>query len=149
MARQKVETILKKIDRFDLLEKFKPSQDFVWDDTLIPYTRHQLPKDKLEYEGRFVEEQKKYLRETSQQIQAILEPADRGDPPHLRVVDISKNLDFGDELGEGTYGTVFKAQMPPSHGGNVKAPSKMFAVKRFEKCRGPDMKSSLEEFKTE
>ena len=147
MARQKVETILRKIDRLDLLAKFQRSQDFVWDDSLIPYTIHQLPKDRLEYEERFVEEQKKCLPEMSQQIQDILEPADA--PPRLQFVDIRKDLDFDDKLGEGTYGTVFKAKLPPSHSGNVDARSMTFAVKQFPKCRGPDMKSPLKEFKTE
>ena len=149
MACQKVETILRKIDRLDLLAKFQRSQDFVWDDTLIPYTIHQLPKDKLEYEKRFVKEQKKHLPKPSQQIQTILEPADKSAPPRLQFDDISKNLDFGDKLGEGTYGTVFKAKLPPSHSRNADARSMTFAVKRFDKCRGPDMKSPLGEFKTE
>ena len=149
MACHEVETILRQIDRLDLRAKFQRSQDFVWDDTLIPYTIHQLPKDKLEYEERFVEEQKKQLPEPSQEIQAILEPANKGARPRLRFIDISNNLDFGDKLGEGTYGTVFKAKLPPSHSRNADARSMTFAVKRFPKCRGPDIRSPLGEFKTE
>ena len=146
MACPEVDTILRKIDRLDLLAKFKRSQDFVWDDTLIPYTIHQLPKDKLEYETRFVEEQKKRLPETDQQIQAIL---DKAAPQHLHFVDISENLDFGDKLGEGTYGTVFKARLLPSHIRNADARCMTFAVKQFPKCRGPDMRIPLKEFNTE
>ncbi|KAM0806073.1 kinase-like domain-containing protein [Usnea florida] len=147
---QQVETILRKIDKLDLLAKFRGSQDFVWDDTLIPYTLHQLPKDKLKYEKRFVEVQKEQLPKPSQEIQAILESASKSDPPRLRFDDISKHLefDFGDNLGEGTYGTVFKAKLPLSHTGNVDARS-ICAVKQILKRRGTDIKSPLREFKKE
>ena len=149
MDYEKVEQILRKIDRLDLLAEFEHSQEFVWDDTLIPYTIHQLPKDRLRYKERFVEEQKKRLPETSQQIQAILKPADKDTLPRLQFDDISKNLVFAENLGEGTYGTVFKAKLPPSHSRNADARSMTFAVKLLPKCRGPDMKGPLGEFKTE
>ena len=149
MACHKVKTILLEIDRLDLLANFRRSQDFVWDDTLIPYTIHQLPRDESEYEERFVQVQKKQLPKPSQEIQAILESASQSAPPRLRFYDISKHLYFGDKLGEGTYGTVFKAKLPLSHTGNIDARPTIFAVKLIPKCQGQDIKSPLREFKTE
>ena len=147
---QKIEVILRNIKKLNLLARHQDSQGFVWDDTLIPYEKSQLPKTNRNYKHEFWKEQKKLLS-TSQQIHAILESADGGAPPHLQVLDIENIFDIGEVLGEGSFGTVVKAKLSPHDSGNVDARSRTFAIKRFRKSlQGPaTMKNTLRAFKTE
>ena len=146
-ACQRIHSILRNIKKPDLLPKLQDSQPFIWDDNFIPYSKDQLPRDRRKYRDQFLEEQKKHLLDPSEQIQAILKPADRGAPPHLQVTDIGNIFDIGDKLGQGTYGTVLEARLPR---GNVDTPSRTFAIKRFHKLApGRAMKNTLKSFKTE
>lgn len=130
--RHKIEYILRTINRFPLLTDLQVRPTFVWDDILIPYSNDSLPQAKPEYRTRFLEEQRKYLSNNFQPDE-ILKLADGKSPPHLRVIDISKILDIGDILGNGTFGQVLKAKLPPIDRQDMETPSKLFAIKRFLK----------------
>lgn len=152
-ARQKIEIILRNINRSCWLEGPPSGPDCTWDDILIPYSKDLLPKQKPSYRTQFLEEQKKYLSdpsERSQQIEAILRPAYGPTPPHLQILDIGKVFDLGRKLGEGTFGKVVEAKWPPSHSPSVGAPSRTFAVKLLPKLVPRQaIKNSVESFKTE
>ena len=140
----KIECILRKINRFPLLTDLQVRPTFVWDDILIPYSNDSLPQAKPEYRTRFLEEQRKYLSEKPVEI---LELADGKSPPHLRMIDIGESLDIDEILGNGTFGEVLKAKLPPINRQDIETPSKLFAIKRFLKqAPGRDTKTIVDSF---
>ena len=150
----RVELILKNINRLDLLTRFQAGPGFVWDDTLIPYSKDHLPKDKhgcLDYRTRFLGEQNNHLSDASPlspSIQGISKLADRSSPRHLQVIDICElfNFNFDRPLGHGSFGEVFKAKSKAIESPEVK----VFAIKRFRKpAPGEATRNTVTSFKSE
>ena len=145
---QKIEEILGNIDKPHLL-KYQGRHGFVWDDYLIPYRKAQLPDHKWDYKDQYLKEQKEYLHDTPQQTHTTLKSAAGGAPPHLRMLDIRKIFNIGSKLGEGTFGTIFEAKLPPWESEDIDAPFRTFAIKQFRKSRGHSMENTLKSFRTE
>ena len=151
--------ILRKIDKSSL---FRPKSGFRWNDSLLPYSREQLPEDetedddqlKLKYTDRFLEEQHKWLDPTSPDSFLDEIRAGRSSQPYIQVIDIGSLIHIREPLGSGRVGTiVHKVLLAVGDESSLH-----FAMKRIPKPQAPRnnqtnlrsvTKAIVDEFKNE
>ena len=153
---------------FDILENIGKSRlqaitlepNFTWNDYLIPYSEHHLPKDEngsLEYATDFFEEQDRLLSEVHlpEIIHSLRRHSNQGHPPHIQTRNIEAVYQVVERrLGEGRYGEVDKVRIPAIDSQEDDGPSDVFAMKRIRKpapreSAGGLARSTVSEFEVE
>ena len=157
--RDKTFGILKNIGRSHL-QAITLEPNFTWNDNLIPYSEHQLPKDEngsLAYATDFFKEQDRILSEIHlpEIIQSLRMHSYQGHPPHIQTRNIEAVYQVIERgLGEGRYGEVDKVRIQANDSEEDDRSSDVFAMKRIRKPAprgnaGGLARSTVSEFEVE
>ena len=153
---------------FDILENIGKSRlqaitlepTFTWNDYLIPYSEHQLPRDEngsLDYATEFFKEQDRILSEVHlpEVILSLRRHSNQGHPPHIQtrnIEDVYQVVEHG--LGKGRHGEVDKVRIQDVDSQQDDRSSDVFAMKRIRKPApregaGGLARSTVSEFEVE
>ena len=137
-TRNKTFDILEKIGKVRL-QAITLESNFTWNDYLIPYSEHQLPKDEngsLEYATDFFEEQDRILSQVDlpEIVLSLRRHSNQGHPPHIQTRNIEAVYQVVEHgLGTGRYGEVDKVRIQTIDSQEDDRPSEAFAMKRIRK----------------
>ena len=142
------------------LQDINLEANFTWNDYLIPYSEHQLPKDEngsLEYATHFFKEQERILSEVHlpEINHSLRSHSDQGHPPHIQTRHIEAVYEVVEHgLGEGRYGEVDKVKIQAVNSQEDDGSSDVFAMKRIRKPAprentGGLARSTVSEFEVE
>ena len=157
-TRNKTFDILRNIGKCRL-QTITLEPSFTWNDYLIPYSEHQLPKDEngsLEYVTDFFKEQDGILSEVllPEIIHSLRRHSNQWHPPHIQTRNIEAVYQVEHGLGEGRYGEVDKVRIQAIDSQEDDRSSDVFAMKRIRKpapreSAGGLARSTVSEFEVE